>query len=246
MNFKFMSGKWKPKMKGTAAIIAIGVLCNPLAASATVSSNMPGENILNVEMPAVEEDGNSLFDFILDPQELLYRTGAARYDGGSVEEGATLLFRNREGQYDFSGSSDRLAIANKSRIPVRVTISAYITGLGETSVCRDRDFAEGEHSFYLAIVDNRGNEQPIPAEGKASVSLVMNAAEENGDCEAYSFGLAGLCNPHADWKGVDAGPCVKVEWIVEPVSSEPDSLPPEENQDEMEEQVGEENYDAED
>lgn len=215
MIFESVLKKRKLKTVWMMTIMATGILLNPLAAFASVSSNIPSESILNVEMPVIEEDGESSLNFILDPQELLYRTGAARYDGGSVEEGATLLFHNREGQYDFSSNSDRLTIKNKSMVPVTVKISVYITELHEISIREDKDFAEGERCFYLAVVDSRGNEQPISSKGEAFISFDMNAMEENGTCEEYSFGLTGLCNSNANWKGVSESPDIKIMWQIE-------------------------------
>ena len=65
------------------------------------------EEIISVDLPTVVDE--SPFDFYIDPQGLLYDTGAVRHGGGVVEEGAYLLFHNHDdGEYDFSGRSDRL------------------------------------------------------------------------------------------------------------------------------------------
>nr|WP_296437883.1 hypothetical protein [uncultured Acetatifactor sp.] len=86
------------------------------------------EDILSVELPVIAEGEPSPFDFILDPWGLLYETSAIRYGGGAVEESATMLFHNKEREYDFSRYSDKLSIANPSGIPVIVTVSGNRQG----------------------------------------------------------------------------------------------------------------------
>lgn len=66
------------------------------------TDSVSGGDIVNVVLPTVTAGETSPLDFLLDPQGLLYETGAMRYGGGVVEEGATLLFRNSGGSYDFS------------------------------------------------------------------------------------------------------------------------------------------------
>lgn len=215
-----MSGKWKRNIKWLIADVMLGVLAGSFMVFAAEDSGGRREDVWNVELPVVEEQEESVLDFILDPQGLVYETGAARYDGGSVEEGATLLFHNREGQYDFSRTSDKLVITNKSIEPVTVTISAYITENQDISVSGDEEFSEGECSLYLALVDNYGNEQPIPADEKASFSFDIEGIRDGMEAESYSFGLTGACNPNADWKDISACPKITVTWSVEPAASE--------------------------
>lgn len=129
-------------MKWIAAGILTGVLLGPCPVFAVATdSNAQRNDILNVEMPTTEEHSRPLFDFILDPQGLLYLTGAKRYDGGNVEEGATLFFHNREGQYDFSGSSGRLTITNRGKRPVTVSVS--VTGFTRSPSMRMRNLRKG-------------------------------------------------------------------------------------------------------
>ena len=64
----------------------------------TLPLEVYGKDVVSVALPAISEDGESPFDFIIDPQGLIYATDAAKYGGGKVEEGATLLFRNHDGE----------------------------------------------------------------------------------------------------------------------------------------------------
>lgn len=246
-----MRKNWYDKVRCTALVASAVLLFCSARVSAIESIALPleivREDVVALELPAIEEDGTSVFDFILDPQKLLYTTGAVRLGGGSVEEEATLLFQNKEGQYDFSKYSDQLTVTNRSTVPVRLTISAYITDLGELQMVESDDFADSEDcSIYMAVVDSQGNVLPISADGEVSISLEMRAAPENAyvyrlsedsqtyqlvtafdeiDFDQYSFGLVGACNPNADWRNVSAHPMVTVTWRVEPIVAEQEELP---------------------
>lgn len=241
------------KMKGAAFAAAVALLFCSVRTFAIESVALPleviREDVVSLELPTIDEDETSVFDFILDPQKLLYATGAARLGGGTVEEEATLFFQNKEGQYDFSKYSDQLTVTNRSTVPVRLTISAYITDLGELKVVGSDDFTDSEDcSIYMAVVDNQGNVLPLSAEGEVSITLEMRAVPENAyvyrfsedlqtyqlevdlgeiDFDRYSFGLTGACNPNADWRNVSVHPMVTVTWRVEPMVAEQEGLPAE-------------------
>lgn len=172
------------------------------------------EDVLSVELPVLPEE--SPFDFILDPYGLLYETSAIRYGGGLVEEGATLLFSNRSGKYDFSRDSDLLTVTNQTGIPVRVKVSASVRDLDKIALLESADFLEADNpGLYLAIRDSQGKEQPIVAGREASIGMELDSGE-------YSFGLTGACSPDADWQGISIRPRVTVTWHVESVMAEED------------------------
>ena len=240
------------RMKMTAFLtgicMAAMLIVNPVIVMAGDTVMLPlevyGKDVVSVALPSVSEDGDSPFDFIIDPQELIFATDAAKYGGGKVEEGATLLFRNHDGEYDFSRRSDRLTVKNQSNVPVVVTITASIDDLGDIDVVGSPDFGDSDAcSMYLAVVDDEGNEKPISEEGEISVSTEMHEApedayvyridEENGsysyefsrspeeiDFDSYSFGLTGYCNPNGNWQDISIHPIVRITWKVEPLLSE--------------------------
>lgn len=241
--------KKRIKILRMAALIAAAIFMagsdNVLAVdTVTLPLEVYGEDVISVVFPSVNEGDDLPFNFIMDPQGLLYKTGAVKYGGGSVEEGATLLFFNHEGKYNFSGHSDRLTIRNQSNIPVIVTITASISNLGEVEVVGSPDFGESQAcSLYLALVDDKGNELPVSESGEISVSTEMRQAPDNAyaywldeetgsytyelcgspeeiDFDYYSFGLKGCCNPNGKWQNIDAQPSVQVTWKIEPVLSE--------------------------
>ena len=168
------------------------------------------EDVVTVDLPLETLDGHSVFDFHLDPQGLIEETGAVRYGGGLVEAGARLLFRNQEGPYTFSSSSDRLNVRNTGTLPAIVTVEARISGLGEAVTSSTPSFADAGCSIYLALVDDSRANMPITEDG------VVILEEMLCEGEVYSFGLTGACNAHADWAGVETAPVVTVTWRVEP------------------------------
>ena len=197
------------------------------------------EEIISVDLPTVGDE--SPFDFYIDPQGLLYDTGAVRHGGGVVEEGAYLLFHNHDdGEYDFSGRSDRLKVTNRSTVPVNITITAKISDLGGLRMDQDGSFEdEDDCAIYLAIVDDEGNERVLSEDAEVSVEVELSSApseaytfrydestdnyeyvyqnDEDISFDSYSFGLRGACNANADWSDISASPRVMVTWSVDPV-----------------------------
>ena len=228
------------------------------------------EDVVSIILPTVMEEERSPFDFVMDPLGLLYETNAARYGGGVVEEGATLLFQNKEGEYDFSRFSDRLAVTNQSTVPVLLTISAWVTDLGELSMVESDDFTGSDDcSVYLAVVDDQGNVHPISADGEVTIQVKMKAVPENtyvyrlsGDMQSYHLvqsddfeeidfdtyylGLVGACNPNADWSDISVHPVVSVIWRIDPIITEQkEASVDEEDADQNEDESAEQEYSAE-
>ncbi len=222
---------------------------NDQSTEATGSILLPTDevekDIISVDLPTLKEDEESPFDFIIDPQHLLFETNAAVFGGGVVEEGANLLFHNHtEGEFDLSKYSDSLGVTNRSTVPVMVTISARITDAEELLIVQDKDFPEdGLPYVYLALVDDKGNEQPISEAGEVSIHARMmrapkdtyvytfdpetskyeyglSAASEDIDFDTYSFGLTGECSSDADWSNIAVHPKITVTWNVEPILTE--------------------------
>lgn len=239
------------KIRWTVILAAVAFAVSslyPIRALAIESIMLPvhvmGDDVVSIALPIVSESETSVFDFIMDPQGLLYETEAIRYGGGTVEEGATLLFFNKEGEYDFSGHSDWLTVTNRSTVPVQVTVMAQIIDFGDIRLVENDDFGEStEPEIYLAIEDDKGNIMPLSADGQATIDLEMAAVPENTyvfrideenhtyeygpsmdpdkvGFDTYSFGLIGACNSNADWQDISIHPTITVTWYVEPMISE--------------------------
>ncbi|HCT90056.1 MAG TPA: hypothetical protein DF613_01540 [Lachnospiraceae bacterium] len=178
----------------------------------TLPAEADKTDVVSVKLPVVAAEEESPFDFILDPCGLVYETDAMRYGGGKVEKDATILFHNKEGKYDFSRNSDRLAVQNQGDVPVVVTVSASVRGLKGIRMAANGDLPDSrEPEVYLALVDDRGNERPISADGETSINCEL-------DSGVYSFGLTGACSPNAEWDDLSVHPTVTVTWHVEPVT----------------------------
>ncbi len=183
------------------------------------SSDYGKEEMVHVELPAFPEENGSVFDFIMDPQGLIEATDAAKYDGASFEKGRTLYFKNEEGAYAYSGSSDRLTVTNKSAVPVEVTVTAKLDHCEEIDLSADEKFSDGKGEIFLAVTDDRGSVTPLKGSEEVSVSGRLAAASGEG-VAVYSFGLTGACNPDGDWENVSVRPVVTVTWKVTPLIPE--------------------------
>lgn len=178
------------------------------------------EPVVSVIFPSLPEDGESPLDFFIDPEQLIYLTDAAAYGGGRVDAGATLLFHNYEGDYDFSRYSDRFEVINQSDVPVVVTVTAQMTNLGEIDMVDNPYFGDSEAcTMYMAVVDNEGHERPLIDNGSVTIQTEMAAVDQ------YSFGLIGYCNPLGRWEDIYVGPRVTLTWNMEPVLPEQEELP---------------------
>jgi len=196
------------------------------------------ENVVSVVLPTVSTE--SPFDFLIDPENLIYKTGASKYGGGIVEENANLLFHNRQTEgIDFSRSSDLLSVTNKSSVPVDVTISARIMNLGEIILSEEPDIADSEETMiYLALIDGDGNNNVLSEEvinsnitlDRAPSGVYTWIYEETSDSykyvigddhyvvyDSYTFGLTGECSKSEKWKDINVRPQVEITWEIEPV-----------------------------
>ena len=249
-----------------AALVIAPVKVSASESVSTDSVTLPtsDEEIVSVILPT--EASESPIDFCIDPQGLIFETDAAKYGGGTVEEGANILFHNHKSdEYDFSSKSDPFKITNQSTVPVDVTITAHIDDLGSITMADSRDFPEDQAVIYLALLDDDGNEVPLSADEDISLTVNMRAAsmrayayvydEDAGEYrygylvnpgddyfDTYSFGLVGDCNESDAWEEISESPKVTATWKVEPVMDDDDSDPEgeEQDQDVSEDVTGEE------
>ena len=74
-----------------------------------------GDKQKNIPQVLLPTNTENIFDFIMDPQQLISMTNAAAYDGRKFEKNATLFFmRSDESRKeDYRSASDAIKIANK-------------------------------------------------------------------------------------------------------------------------------------
>lgn len=126
-------------------------------------------NIFNVVVPTTVSEG-SIFDYILDPQELISETDAAKYVSGngklgtennivSINSGnftkSSLYFVNDltvSGSTRLSDTSDPYKLINKSVMDVDVSVNAKMQGGQGVVVSADKTFKDEElNSMYMAV-----------------------------------------------------------------------------------------------
>lgn len=127
------------------------------------------DRIFRVVVPTQRVTGDpDLFDFILDPQELIDQTAAKKYIKGAKIDGSSgnkmvsvnsykkssLYFVNSaNGVKSLTDTSDELSIINKSTMDVDVSVNAKVTPAGGISVSTDKTFAGNKSaSMYLGFV----------------------------------------------------------------------------------------------
>lgn len=200
-------------MSSSIAIYANETVQDP--ETAAEHNNDP--DMLQIVLPT---NAAGIFDFILDPQQLISQTNGAAYEGRKFEEGATLFFERFDGETeeDYSSTSDAVTFANKGSMPVEVLVTANIKA-SEPDVLimtDDREFTDDiSASLYLALTDGEMT-VPILTEEGASIRGIIPAATEEGE-GLYSFRLTGTANGRGDWSVMkNVGLEVTVTWIIVP------------------------------
>lgn len=181
------------------------------------------EEVVQVVLPT---SAVGIFDFILDPQELIRETDAAAYGGKKFEDGATLFFERSDGrtEEDYASDSDAITITNRGNGPLEVSVNASIsvTNAEGLAMTDDREFTDDiGASLYLALTDGETT-VPITLDEGADIHVVLPAdSEEMGENDQYLFWLTGEANRNGDWSDLkDMEIEVTVTWDVTPIEGE--------------------------
>lgn len=211
----------------------------PASEPTSVSTNGTGkvEGIVDEEVYCVvlptQADNDDTFDFILDPQDLINKTGHAAYDVSSVS-GNQLYFTKSDGESsELSDTSAALTVINKSSVDVNVTVEATVDALtgGSDDTAYEillADSAEFEAdddstSIYLGLNVDADDAVALTADDGASVTKTLAGApdeyetkyeneayeyvlKEDADEDAFEtleFSLTGACNTNADWTNAE-------------------------------------------
>lgn len=233
-----MAIKMKKNLRRMTALLLSAVMT--IGFSLTTYANEP-DMAQTSEADAAENDDRvqavlptdavGIFDFILDPQELIYKTNASAYDGQTFEEGATLFFKRSDGEVleNYSSTSDAVTITNTGSTPIDVAITAGITvqAKEEFAMTDDREFTEDTRpSLYLALTDG---ETEIPIMGDGEEAAIVNitvppVSKEEPEDNVYSFRLTGAANKEGDWSRLkNISFEVSVTWVVAAQEEETDS-----------------------
>lgn len=207
---------------------------SPAEGSSTGTGKVEGivnMDVFVVDLPTIDENSDTTFDFILDPQGLIAATGEAAYTDKTFEEDATLFFANTGGTTDYSSTSDSLVAKNKGTTDVDVTLTA--TPTTDFSFGTDKAFTDDTTSeLYLELSDGT-NTKALTSEG-ATIETTLDKVGDDAykvtyddsgysyeldtdynDFDSISFNLSGAANPNADWtdkENVESS--VAVAWTL--------------------------------
>lgn len=203
---------------------------------------LPRPDVVSVELPLVEEN-KAVFDFIMDPDQLINATGAVKYGGKKFQEGATVFFENKneERESDYSDTSDPLEIVNRSTVSVNLVVNVTLTGIENMAVKNSPEFEEADSPVvWFELKDNEGNTVSINEDGTAYLHCIIEAApdeayrysfnEETGEYELesnyeeiefpkYEFVVKAACGG-SGWSEVKEMPKLTVRWEVDPIVNE--------------------------
>lgn len=211
----------------------------PASGNQTGAGNLEGYVSKDVFAVVLPTTSDTTFKFTLDPQGLITESktsGASKSDFSSatVEDGATLLFKNSDNNY--SSKSDTLIAKNKGTSPVDVSVEADASGI-ESSVklSSSKTFDGTDPAIYLALTSgdttNTMDTDTKKATFKTSLSGVDSKNYEvkyNTDKYEYvlkndvadsefpkvDFNLIGASNKDADWSTVTQVGNVDVKWTL--------------------------------
>jgi len=149
------------------------------------------DSILQVVLPTMPED---VFDFILDPYDLIKRSRASAYDGAAFGEGH-FFFKNvdSENVVSYSRNSDSLKIVNQGNVPVDVVLSVEVRNSGDFVFADNPDFLDANDdpitapAIYLGLVFS-SFQKPVQADqNNASVASAEMTGWIGGNDDAYEL-----------------------------------------------------------
>lgn len=177
------------------------------------------KNVFHVVVPAID-DGDTYYDFILDPQGLINKTQGASF-GAGVDYDATavrtLYFRNIPAAdggdpdlagsiYDYSNVSQGFQVTNKSTMAVDVSFKAELKDLNEgITLAADDTFVDSENndieetSIYMGIKKDAAAAVAVAA-GGTTATAELTAAPTDAYKESYTEdgGFAYALDPTAN------------------------------------------------
>lgn len=231
-------------------ILAVGLAASMVMGSSVVAFAAEGtgtgsgsldvvekSDVFQVELPT---DSGTTFNYILDPTGVIKETNAAKYEGATFAENATVFFANAAttegGATSYSATSDAIKAVNKSTMDVQIKVKASVAAAsGITMSSTDTfDSADTTAGLYLALKDNDTNnaDTAITTSGvelTSTIAALDDAYEtkyvdgkyvkqlkaDATGFEEYSFQLTGTCNPNGKWTGLtETPPEVNVVWSI--------------------------------
>ena len=186
----------------------------------------------------VPTNAANVFNFFVDPNDLLKETGYARLGASEsdFESGASLFFTKASGTPKYTKDSDSVTLENQSSYTVDVEVSATVTGAKGITLSADAlTGEETDPTLYLAIVhptDSTPDTQAITAAGGKLTGEIEGVADNfeikyqggkyqyvaktagTSPWKNYTFNLTGACGGTWTDAQAEAAPVVELTWKI--------------------------------
>ncbi len=196
-----MKGFTKKLIAGTlAASMVMGTSLVALAADPAGSGESSGtgsmEGVVKTDVYKADlpTESSTAYAYIVDPQGLIRKTNAAKYNGKTFGEGSVFFTNDKTkgAENDYSNTSDAATITNKSSKNLSVKVTAKATPdstTGAAALATAKTFAADNTALevYLGITDSvdANAEKPLTAAG-VEMTAVLGASPEG----AYDYKYA--------------------------------------------------------
>lgn len=232
-------------MTGAIALSPMSAMAETVESNSPATGNQTGDGSLEgyvnkdvfaVVLPTATE---ATFKFTLDPQGLIAEsqtssTAKDDFKSATVEDGATLLFKNTNGNY--TSKSDTLTAKNKGTSPVDVSVEADAQNIDPSVKLSSSETFDGtDPAIYLALTSGSTTNTMDTDTKKATLKTSLSGVNSenyqvkyNTDKYEYvlkddvadsefpkvDFNLTGASNKAADWSTVTQVGNVNVKWTL--------------------------------
>ena len=241
-----------------AATMLLGSSLTVLAAGPTGGDTGSGSyegyvDQTSVFSASIPTNAANVFNFFVDPNGLLEKTGYKRLTGKSAndfESGATLFFTRTPSDTvkEFGKDSEKVTAKNMSSYDVNIEVSASITGIDGITMADSATIGSDvqDPTLYLAIVHDTDTVVVKADEGglltgkidgkdenfeiqynatKGKYEYVQKDGVADTAWETYDFYLTGACGGTWTDEQAEATPTVELTWkITDPNANEAPSI----------------------
>lgn len=168
-------------------------------------------DVFDVVFPTVAE-GDTTFDYIVDPESLIQKTNADKYGNKKFEENGTVFFQrtgvkpqgtdmdgNAGVNLDYTVSSNEIRVTNKSTEDVNIEVTAKVDEVaGIKMVAAKSDLAgETEPALYLGLtsrmIDNAAT--GAPDEVEQAITVAGTVSSPSIPCDENAYEVQWVDNP---------------------------------------------------
>lgn len=147
------------------------------------------KDVFKVVLPTLDESNATIFDYKMDPQGLIKATDGAKYTDTEFADGASVYFQNADAdsKKQYSATSEKLTITNKSTMAVNVTLTARVDEVPGLTMAESGTFEATDTAtkLYLALIGGEGTSAQTKAITTSGITLTATMA-------AASMGVEGV------------------------------------------------------